>query len=133
MWKIADVYNKGRNNIQIGDNTKLVDFAYAGNVADAHVLAADRLKSDSADVVAGEVFFVTNGTPLLYWNMFRMIFKEMGDDGKKKPIVLPRLLMLVIAYVVEFLYSLFSVEPPLFRVFEVQFMTTVQWYNIEKV
>ena len=132
MWRFADAYSKGRTTIQIGDNTNLVDFAYAGNVADAHILAADRLKSDSADLVAGEVFFITNGTPLPYWDVPRMIFKEMGDDGRKKPTALPKLLMLVIAYIMEFWYGFFGMEPP-FRVFDVQFMTTVQWYNIEKV
>ena len=101
-------------------------------MADAHVLAADRLKSDSADLVAGEVFFITNGTPLPHWNIPKMIFKEMGDDGKKKPTVLPKLPILIIAYIMEFFYGFTSIEPP-FRVFHVLLMTTVQWYNIEKV
>jgi sterol-4alpha-carboxylate 3-dehydrogenase (decarboxylating) len=129
---MADAYNKGRTGVQMGNNTSLVDFAYAGNVADAHVLAADRLRSDSADLVAGQMFFITNGEPLPYWNIPRMVWKEMGDDGKKKITALPKLLLLIIAYILELWYGFMGLEPP-FRVFDVQFTTTEQWYNIDKV
>ena len=37
------VLKQGQHKVQIGDNKNLVDWAYAGNIADAHILAADRL------------------------------------------------------------------------------------------
>jgi sterol-4alpha-carboxylate 3-dehydrogenase (decarboxylating) len=132
MWRLAVAYNTGRNNMQMGDNTNLVDMAYAGNVADAHILAADRLRSDSADLVAGQIFFISNGGPVPYWNFPRMVWREMGDDGKKKITVLPKLLLFIIAYVLEFWYGIRGLEPP-FRVFDVTFTTTEQWFNIDKV
>lgn len=131
MWRLADAYNNGRNTMQMGDNTNRVDFAYAGNVADAHILTADRLKSDSADLVAGQIFFISNGTPLPYWNVPRMIWREMGDDGKKNVTAIPKLIMLIIAYILEFWYGIMGGEPPV-RVFDVQFTTTEHWYNIDK-
>ena len=36
-------YDTGRTGIQIGKNTKLTDWTYVTNVADAHILAADKL------------------------------------------------------------------------------------------
>jgi sterol-4alpha-carboxylate 3-dehydrogenase (decarboxylating) len=39
----AQVLNEGRAHFQIGDNTNLFDWTYVGNVAHAHVLAADKL------------------------------------------------------------------------------------------
>ena len=36
-------YDTGRSGIQIGNNMKLTDWTYVTNVADAHILAADKL------------------------------------------------------------------------------------------
>ena len=36
-------YDTGRTGIQIGNNTKPTDWTYVMNVADAHILAADKL------------------------------------------------------------------------------------------
>ncbi|KIY46549.1 C-3 sterol dehydrogenase [Fistulina hepatica ATCC 64428] len=46
MLGFFDVYQRGLTGFQIGDNTNLFDWTYVGNVARAHLLAADRL-SDS--------------------------------------------------------------------------------------
>nr|GAT58798.1 C-3 sterol dehydrogenase [Mycena chlorophos] len=43
MTGLAEVYERGQTNFQIGDNTNLFDWTYVGNVAAAHLLAADRL------------------------------------------------------------------------------------------
>ncbi|KAI0272935.1 C-3 sterol dehydrogenase [Russula aff. rugulosa BPL654] len=39
----AQVLEEGRSHFQIGDNTNLFDWTYVGNVAHAHILAADKL------------------------------------------------------------------------------------------
>lgn len=130
MWRIADAYNKGQHTVQMGNNTNLVDVAYAGNVADAHLLAADGLASDSGRI-AGEAFFVTNGTPVPYWNFPRMVWKELGDDGRKKITVLPKFICLLIAFIMELWCAIVGGKPP-FRTFDVKFTTCEQWYNIGK-
>ncbi|KAK0187456.1 3-beta hydroxysteroid dehydrogenase/isomerase, partial [Armillaria mellea] len=38
MWHVAKLYEE--HNVQIGDNTNLMDYLYARNAAQAHVLAA---------------------------------------------------------------------------------------------
>ncbi|KAF7299083.1 C-3 sterol dehydrogenase [Mycena indigotica] len=43
MAGIYQVYERGQTHFQIGDNTNLFDWTYVGNVAAAHLLAADRL------------------------------------------------------------------------------------------
>ncbi|KAF5343232.1 hypothetical protein D9758_013419 [Tetrapyrgos nigripes] len=87
--KLTKVLKDGQQNIQIGDNTSLVDYLYVSNAARAHTLAANRLFSDP-DTVAGQVFFVTNGSPLPPWTFNRLIWKELSrgneasDDGKEQ-------------------------------------------------
>jgi sterol-4alpha-carboxylate 3-dehydrogenase (decarboxylating) len=41
-----DVWKRGQTHWQIGDNTNLFDWTYVGNVAHAHLLAADKLDLD---------------------------------------------------------------------------------------
>lgn len=40
---MVGVYERGQTHFQIGDNTNLFDYTYVGNVAKAHLLAADCL------------------------------------------------------------------------------------------
>ncbi|XP_006462721.1 hypothetical protein AGABI2DRAFT_193828 [Agaricus bisporus var. bisporus H97] len=43
MAGMYQVYERNQTHFQIGDNTNLFDFTYVGNVAKAHLLAADKL------------------------------------------------------------------------------------------
>lgn len=68
----------GRSWLQIGDNTNLFSATYAGNAADAHLLAARRLLADP-DGVAGEAFFITNGQDQPFWTFTRAAWRAAGD------------------------------------------------------
>ncbi|KAG2009849.1 D-lactaldehyde dehydrogenase [Coprinopsis cinerea AmutBmut pab1-1] len=43
MTGLYQVYERNQTHFQIGDNTNLFDWTYVGNVAHAHILAADKL------------------------------------------------------------------------------------------
>ncbi|KAF8177999.1 C-3 sterol dehydrogenase [Pholiota molesta] len=45
MLALLEAYLRGQTHYQIGDNTNLFDWTYVGNVARAHLLAADRLST----------------------------------------------------------------------------------------
>jgi sterol-4alpha-carboxylate 3-dehydrogenase (decarboxylating) len=45
MTGLYQVYERNQTHFQIGDNTNLFDWTYVGNVAHAHLLAADKLVS----------------------------------------------------------------------------------------
>lgn len=45
MAGLYQVYERGQTHFQIGDNTNLFDWTYVGNVARAHLLAADKLSA----------------------------------------------------------------------------------------
>ena len=60
----------------IGDGLNMWDVTYVGNIADAHVLAAENLVSSKT--AAGEAFFVSNNEPIAFrdlclavWAQFR--------------------------------------------------------------
>ncbi|KAF7374693.1 hypothetical protein MSAN_00354300 [Mycena sanguinolenta] len=104
IWRMVEVYEKRQHTIQIGDNTNLVDYAYAGNIALAHVLAAEKLISQP---------------------------EELGDDGKARITTIPRFVGLIMATLAE-LWCRISGSSTQFTRFSVRFLTGTQWYNIDK-
>src|SRR5207302_10423273 len=52
---------------RLGRKSPLIDSIYIDNAADAHILAADRLRPGSA--LAGRAYFVSQGQPLPLWEL----------------------------------------------------------------
>lgn len=71
-----EMVHDGRAKFHIGNGRNLYDFIYAGNAAEAHILAAKTLLSESRSRttippdrrVSGEAFFITNGDPWPFWD-----------------------------------------------------------------
>jgi len=210
----AKVLKEGRAHFQIGDNTNLFDWTYVGNVAYAHVLAADKLvpqprstpdavvqtlntalpsidlttgqqrvptsiarplgpylerpengdaiteafegpykpegsvvrsrfdqfsdsalKRDGTDplTVAGQVFFITNGEPVYFWDFPRRLWRMLAPDSypARDPLVLSKTVGFAIATLSEWWGWLSGCEPTFTR-FRVTFTCAQRWHNIEK-
>ena len=75
------VLQNGQTKFQIGGNENLFDFTYIGNSAYSHILAAEKLvevdlkEPKTKDTVDGEVFIITNGQPVYYWDFPRAVAK----------------------------------------------------------
>src|SRR5207248_2666534 len=61
---------------RIGLSDKKVDCVYIDNAAAAHLLAGDRLAPGS--VVAGKVYFISQGEPLPLWTLINRILDAAG-------------------------------------------------------
>ena len=231
MHGLYQVYERGQTHFQIGDNTNLFDWTYVGNVAKAHILAADKLvtpidnwqpenltedeedlinyplpsidittgqhrvptcearplgpyvtKPENGDKieaafntpltpeeartptpatrpvirsrfdqfsapalakaksnpmqVAGQVFFITNGEPVYFWDFMRAVWCELDTAlGKPRPsrglIVMPRPVGMALAGAAEWWGWLVGTEPAFTR-FRVRFSCATRWHNIEK-
>lgn len=112
---------------RIGTRPVKVDVTYIDNVAEAHVLAAEKLDIGSAS--AGKVYFISNGEPVELWPFLDRILAEAG---------LPPVSRSVSAWkarfagrVLEWVYWLLRLpgEPPMTR-FVANQMSTSHWYNI---
>ncbi|KAL8839986.1 MAG: hypothetical protein Q9170_001528 [Blastenia crenularia] len=74
---------------QLGENENLFDFTYVGNAAHAHILAAIALVSTSQkfgsmppldyERADGVPFFITNTTPIYFWDFARAVWSAAGD------------------------------------------------------
>ena len=126
---IPGILKRGRRRrlFRIGSVSKLVDFTYVDNAADAHVLAAQKLELGSK--VAGRAFFVSNGEPTALWEFVNSILK-MADLGPVKRTLNPQLAY-GIGWLLESAYTLFSVEhEPVLTRFLTDQLCCAHWFNI---
>lgn len=117
------IYDTGRTGNQIGNNTNLTDWTYVTDVADAHILAAEKLETSANPPVAGEKFFITNDDPWPFWNFANGIFDRLdvafpGKRVKKKPFVIPKPVAMLMAGLAE-LIAWFTGKEPHFTRFNV--------------
>ncbi|KAK9465633.1 3-beta hydroxysteroid dehydrogenase/isomerase family-domain-containing protein [Lipomyces arxii] len=115
---------------QLGDNWNLFDFTYIGNVAHAHVLAAQKLLDESVTNVAGEAFFITNNSPVYFFTMPRTIWAHKGYVAKYT-IRMPRELGMTLAFLSE-IFSKLRGREALFTRFRVAFTCANRYFNIKK-
>lgn len=128
---LRDMGRQNKHRFQLGDNLNLFDVTYVGNVAYAHVLAAQKVTNPTTrKLVAGEIFTVTNDSPIYFWSMGRAVWKA---DGKvaDKTIVIPKSVAVFIAYLAVFFCFILRKEPTL-TPFRVRTSCATRYYNISK-
>ena len=112
---------------RIGTRECLVDTIYIDNAATAHLQAADRLEIGS--VVAGKVYFLSQGEPLPVWEVVNRIL----DAGGLPPV--SRTISPGLAYaagaVLEKIYTLLRLkgEPRMTR-FVARELSTAHWFDL---
>ncbi|KAG6052929.1 hypothetical protein E4U17_005218 [Claviceps sp. LM77 group G4] len=144
-------YRTGKTNIQLGDNTNIFDFTYVGNVAHAHLLAAQALlvtaRASTAPLdhekVDGEVFIITNDSPCYFWDFARAVWKAAGHEwpqnkngkgegnGLQGVWTLSKGMSLVLGSLSGFAFGLVG-KPPTFTRVRAVMATMTRYYNITK-
>ncbi|KAF5369441.1 hypothetical protein D9758_002522 [Tetrapyrgos nigripes] len=86
--------------------------------------------------VAGNVFYITNGEPCYFWDLPRLIWKELdsvfpGHRKKRGYLKMPRSVGLAVAYMFEIIGWVVGKEAILTR-YRVTYSCVNRWYNIEK-
>lgn len=112
---------------QIGDGHNRVDTIYIDNAAEAHILAADKLKERPH--LAGNIYFITQDEPIPAWAMINAILKAAGLEPVKGKI--PFRVAWLIGAVLEFFYRTFNIsgEPQMTR-FLAEAVATSHWFDI---
>ena len=112
---------------QIGDGQNLVDTTFIDNAADAHILAADRLKENPQ--LSGNIYFISQDEPILAWEMINLILHAAGFEPVKGKI--PFRIAWFIGVFLEFIYKAFRLpgEPQMTR-FLAEAVATSHWFDI---
>lgn len=91
----------GKMKFIVGSGENKMDWTYAGNVAEAHLLAANLLcKQGVKSAVSGKAYFITNDDPRLFWGFMGDICEGLGYG--RPHVHLPFLLIMFIANLVQF-------------------------------
>ena len=109
MGKMLSVAKKGKAKFQMGGGRNVYDFVYVGNLADAHILAAqalvkayDKPPPPAAQRIDGENFNITNNEPILFWEFTRKLAATAGYPVKKEEIVvIPTIVGLIMGWISE--------------------------------
>ena len=111
----------------VGNGKNLVDTIFIDNAADAHILAANKL--DETPQISGNIYFISQGEPILLWNMINAILKAAGIGPVKESI--PKQMAWLVGAVFEFLYRILHIkkEPPMTR-FVAKELATSHWFDI---
>ena len=111
----------------LGDRANEVDSVYVDNAADAHILAADRLKPGSA--IAGKAYFITQDEPIPLADLLNRILAADGLPPVERSI--PSGLAYLLGGVMEAVYGALGIksEPPLTR-FVARQLSTAHWFDI---
>jgi 2-alkyl-3-oxoalkanoate reductase len=126
---IPRLYDRARRKrlIRIGDGTNLIDIVYVENAAAAHLQAADALAPHSP--VAGNAYFISQGTPVNCWNWIDELLALGGLPPVEKSISLGTAWRAGACF--EMLYKLLRIssEPPMTRFIAAQFARS-HYYDI---
>lgn len=126
--RLLDRARKGKL-MRVGNGTNKVDLTYVENVAQAHLLAADRLAPSSP--VAGEAFFISQGEPVLLWAWIDQFLGRMGIPEVRKSI--PVAMAREIGRATEKCYQLFHLKgEPIMTRFLASQLGTSHYFNISK-
>ena len=134
---MLDAYYQKKTGVQLGDNKNLLDIVSAENAATAHLLAVKALlhPHTAASKVNGEAFNITDGHPLPFWDISRMIWRAAGDTTELKDVkIIPGWLAVVMANAAELSYKIFTLgaKKPELNTHFVDFCTKEYTYNIDK-
>lgn len=138
-------YYKGQTKFQLGSNENLFDFTEITNVAHAHHLCLAALLATSQrlargeaapldnEKVDGEAFFITNDTPVYFFDFARTVWAAAGDKTEVSKVwALSKDIGLLIASLMEMVFWLFRLGKPNLTRQQVQYTCMTRYFNINK-
>lgn len=113
----------------VGDGTNKVDITYVENAAEAHLQAADHLNVGSP--VAGQVYFISQGEPVLLWDFINQLLERLGIPKVTRAISYRTARLL--GAMLETVHTLFSLrgEPRMTRFLAAQ-LAKSHYFDISK-
>jgi nucleoside-diphosphate-sugar epimerase len=124
--RILERAGKGKLR-QVGDGRNVVDLTFIDNVVKAHVCAA-RAIMERPDV-SGKPYFISNGEPVLLWDVINMILKGAGMGPVRSSI--PAVRAYSFSLIAEATYRILNIgREPILTKFLVHELSKSHWFNI---
>jgi len=124
---VPRIIERAKKLRRVGDGNNRVDTIYIDNAAAAHILAADRLKSNPE--LSGKIYFISQDDPIPLWDMVDAILQAAGLDPVRGSI--PKGAAWLLGSVLELIYRTLNLkgEPQMTR-FVAKELATSHWFDI---
>ena len=124
---VPGIISRAKQLAIVGNGKNLVDTIYIDNAAYAHILAAEKL--DETPDISGNIYFISQGKPVLLWEMINNILKAGGLPPVKRSI--PHKAAWLIGALLELVYNILNIksEPAMTR-FVADELAKSHWFDI---
>ena len=112
---------------RIGSRPNLIDTIFVDNAAEAHLLAAERLRPGSP--IAGKVYFISQGEPVPMWDMVNRLLHAAGAPPVTRTVPVWLAMLLARGFEAAHRFTNNQEEPRLTR-FVVRELSTAHWFDI---
>lgn len=136
--ELLEMMDQGKVTLQIGPNKKVFEHVYIDNAVHAHLLAAKVLLSlnEGLDIrVDGETFFITDDSPMPWYDFARKVWYTAGDRTEPEWIrVVPMHLALATASVNDWVSWTVTLgrKRPVVTSGDMARLRKGTWFSIEK-
>ena len=128
LARVVDELARGRYAATIGDGSALSDNTYIDNLVAGQIEAARHLVPGGR--LGGEAYFITDGSPINYFEFFRPIVEGLGFEQPKRRV--PGWIMLAVAIVWEWLHHHLRFPAPVLTPLEVRKIIVPHFSRIDK-
>ncbi len=125
---LARLVARAKKLKQIGDGKNLIDVTYIDDAADAHILAADKLRENPD--LSGNIYFISQGEPVRAWYMINEFLKAAGCKPVEKKV--PFRVAWVTGAVLEGIYKVLRLQKePYITRFLAETVSLSNWFRID--
>ncbi len=128
LARLVEECARGRFVSTFGDGSAMSDNTFIDNLVDGEIEAAKHLAPGTP--LCGQAYFITDGTPINYFDFFRPFVEGMGFAHPK--LRLPVAPLYGLAWIWELLHRFLPIPPPLFTRLEVRKMTVSHYSRIDR-
>ncbi|MBU4258958.1 MAG: NAD-dependent epimerase/dehydratase family protein [Proteobacteria bacterium] len=124
---VPRIISRAKHLAIVGNGKNVVDTVYIDNAAYAHILAAEKL--DENPGISGNIYFISQGKPVLLWEMINNILKAGGLPPVKRSI--SHKAAWFIGAILELVYNIINIRSePIMTRFVANELAKSHWFDI---
>ena len=124
---VPRIISRAKQLLIVGNGKNVVDTIYIDNAAYAHILAAEKL--DENPGISGNIYFISQGKPVLLWEMINNILKAGGLPPVKHSI--SHKAAWLVGTILELVYNIINIKSePVMTRFVANELAKSHWFDI---
>jgi len=126
---VPTILRRAKRLKRIGPKDDLVDTIYVDNAADAHILAAKKLLTDTS--FSGNIYFISQDEPISKWKIINDFLSAAGLPPLKGRVSARTAYFAGVVFELIYKFLRIKKDPPMTR-FAAKELATSHWFNISR-